>query len=266
MSGPGWNAAAEATFRIRPERRSSIDGRKRPVRCVSAATLTWIIASCSESDSSAKRPCAPKPASLTRTSTATPRARRSPAIRAGASGSERSAATARARTPYSSERPRAIDSSRSRRRATRTRSFRSRARSWASLSPMPLDAPVTSAVGIRLALRLPGRGAARLGNGFRRGRGGLRDRLRPLHVRPRVRELGLPPPEQPVEEHHPHGAADREADELRAPALVVVAVDAERHLPLRDRRQAPVVEADRVVAHLGAVLEERRHAEALVRP
>ena len=50
------------------------------------------------------------------------------------------------------------------------------------------------------------------------------------------------------------------------PAGVVVAVDAERLLALGDRDQPPVVEADRVVADLGAVLEERRHAEALVRP
>ncbi len=55
-------------------------------------------------------------------------------------------------------------------------------------------------------------------------------------------------------------------DELGAAPGVVVPVDPQRHLALRDPDQPPVVEADRVVADLGAVLEEGRHAEAIVRP
>src|SRR6185436_19001488 len=58
----------------------------------------------------------------------------------------------------------------------------------------------------------------------------------------------------------------RETDELRPAAGVVVAVDAERFLALRDPDEAAVVEADRVVADLRAVLEEWRNAEAFVRP
>src|SRR5262245_48918813 len=83
-----------------------------------------------------------------------------------------------------------------------------------------------------------------------------RQRPRAHDVGPRVRELRLAPAEQAVEEHDPHRAAHRESHEAGAPPGVVVPVDPQGPLALRDPDQAPVVEADRVIADLGAVLEE----------
>jgi len=57
---------------ILPLRRASIAGRKSRVRSVSAAMLRWIWPKISSSEVEANSPKTPKPALLTRISTATP--------------------------------------------------------------------------------------------------------------------------------------------------------------------------------------------------
>jgi hypothetical protein len=45
INGPGWNAAVDATLRMRPARRWSMPGKRSLVRAVRAATLTWTMSS-----------------------------------------------------------------------------------------------------------------------------------------------------------------------------------------------------------------------------
>ncbi len=69
-----------------------------------------------------------------------------------------------------------------------------------------------------------------------------------------------------VPEHDVDRAPHREADEVGTPAGVVVPVDAERLLPLRDRDEPPLVEAHRVEADLRAVSVVGGHGEPFGRP
>src|SRR6267143_7101626 len=72
MSGPGWNAAVEATFRIHPRPRAFISPRRSLVRWTTATMLTRIILISVSSTVSANGPYTPKPALFTSASTRTP--------------------------------------------------------------------------------------------------------------------------------------------------------------------------------------------------
>ena len=92
-SGPGWNAAVEATFRMRPRRRSSIPGSRNRVSIVSATTFTCSMRDCSCGFARANSPDVPKPALLTNTSMPIRRSARMRATSSAAPGSDRSMAS-----------------------------------------------------------------------------------------------------------------------------------------------------------------------------
>ena len=121
-------------------------GRNAPHSATIASTLSRIIWISRATGSSWKGPLVPIPASLTSRSTTCPRAATSAGIRSRSDASVRSTAIHSTRTPCSPPISAAMSRRRSARRATRVSAWPRRASSPASATPMPDDAPVTSAV------------------------------------------------------------------------------------------------------------------------
>src|SRR5207302_1688126 len=144
----GPNAAIDAMFITEPRRRATMPGRQRPVNSTRASTFNRTSSSSCSTGSWSKRPPVPKPALFTSHSTVRPRRSTSASTAWTAPAWRRSWARTCASTPCSARSPSASDSSRSARRATSTSERPSRASRRASASPMPLDAPVTSATAI----------------------------------------------------------------------------------------------------------------------
>src|ERR1035437_2878048 len=138
--------ATEETLSMPPWPRLRMPGSTACVSRARASTLSLICASAPSAGTSANDPDRPKPALLTSSSTGLLASDRRFSAASRPAGVIRSAASTSTCTWCAARRPAASSSSRPARRATSMRSQPSAASSLASRSPMPLDAPVTSAV------------------------------------------------------------------------------------------------------------------------
>ena len=173
-------------FPIRPHPRSSIGGAKSRMRCSQETDITSRNPRTVGQSHSVRVSGRPYPALLINTSTSISSRASSKRMRRGASGSVRSAGITRQFTPCASWISVATDCKASSRRAVSTRSNPRSPRWRAKVAPMPVLAPVTSAVrGLSVVMatwsRNPARSArfkGRIGRGLRRRGPGRLDRAR----------------------------------------------------------------------------------------
>src|SRR5262249_37417289 len=221
--------------------------------------LTSMMPSWRSGGRSWKRPMAPKPALLTRMSTATPSATARSCTWRGACESARSAGQIRTAVPCLSRSVAASFSMASARRATRTRSWPSAANSFASSSPMPAEAPVMRAVSFLLKCPSSSRKSRACAPRSFGGLGHVTRRPAPHVVVEEVRAVAVRRPQDREEAFVHCGVADPLVAVIDVADLGRVETRRRRHA-VRHGRAARSIAAIRVRTVPGAAVMKRAAA------